>query len=98
MGTVVVADADLATLGFSAAHSDRYVYSNYFVPVQLTFGGGETPLLPFYVKQALIEATRYGGISRDRLPHLLKELGLSEVWKANDMDGAEAALPGSTRA
>ncbi|WCN79559.1 hypothetical protein [Micromonospora sp. LH3U1] len=94
MGTVVVADADLATLGFSTAHSDRYVYSNYFVPVQLTFDDGETPLLPFYVKQALIEATRYGGISNDRLPHLLKELGLSGLWKANDMDAAEAALPG----
>lgn len=95
MGTVVVADADLAALGFSTAHSDRYVYSNYFVPVQLTFGDGETPVLPFYVKQALIEATRYGGLSADRLPHLLKQLGLAELWKANEMDAAAAALPGT---
>ncbi|MCZ7434835.1 hypothetical protein O7598_00330 [Micromonospora sp. WMMC241] len=95
MGRVVVAEADPATLGFSSAPSDRYVYSNYFVPVQLTFGDGETPVLPFYVKQALIEAIRYGGLSRDRLPHLLKELGLSEVWKANGMDAAEDALPGT---
>ncbi|MGC4847581.1 hypothetical protein ACLQ3F_10095 [Micromonospora sp. DT15] len=94
MGEVVVAEADLATLGFSNAHSDRYVYSNYFVPVQLTFDDGQTPLLPFYVKQALIEAMRYGGLSQDRLPHLLKELGLSGLWKANDMDAADAALPG----
>ncbi|MFI5852369.1 hypothetical protein ACIA8B_31650 [Micromonospora chalcea] len=95
MGRVVVADADPATLGFSTAHSDRYVYSNYFVPVRLTFGGGETPILPFYVKQALIEAIRYGGLDGDRLPHLLKQLGLYDLWKANEMDAATEALPGT---
>ncbi|MBQ1066101.1 hypothetical protein [Micromonospora sp. D75] len=95
MGRVVVADADPATLGFSTAHSDRYVYSNYFVPVRLTFGGGETPILPFYVKQALIEAIRYGGLDGDRLPHLLKQLGLYDLWKANEMDAATEALPGA---
>ncbi|MBU2667489.1 hypothetical protein KOI35_28650 [Actinoplanes bogorensis] len=94
MGIVVVANADTDTLGFSAAHSDRYVYSNYFVPMLLTFDDGRTPILPFYVKQALIEATRYGSIDRDRLPHLLKQLGLSEVWSANAMDAAEENLPG----
>ncbi|TDU90345.1 hypothetical protein EV138_3931 [Kribbella voronezhensis] len=93
MSKVVVADIDTDGLGFAAAFSDRYVYSNYFVPVLITFDDEVTPILPFYAKQQLLEALRYGGLDRDRLPGILKKLGLSRLWDANNMDAADENLP-----
>ena len=72
---------------------DRFVYSNYFVPVRLTFDDDATPILPFYTKQQLIELGRYGGLDNDRLRRLLDELDMREVWQANEMDQATRSLP-----
>ncbi|WP_218160015.1 hypothetical protein [Streptomyces sp. PAN_FS17] len=91
----MTADVDTGGLGFGAAFSDRYVYSNYFVPVLLTFEDSTTPILPFYAKQQLLEVIRYGGINRDALHSILKNLGYSRLWRDNAMDAADRALPNS---
>ncbi|WP_030242178.1 MULTISPECIES: hypothetical protein [unclassified Streptomyces] len=96
MGEIVVASVDTSALGFTPAFSDRYVYSNYFLPALITFDDGVTPILPFYTKQSLLEALRYGGyggLDSDVLPHILKDLGWSRLWQANNMDAAQETLP-----
>lgn len=93
MGTVIVAEVGEEGLGFATGFSDRFVYSNYYVPVLITFDDGVTPVLPFYTKQAIVEALRYGGLDGDRLPGILKTLGLGQLWQANLMDEAMENLP-----
>ena len=82
MGTVIVAEVGEEGLGFATGFSDRFVYSNYYVPVLITFDDGVTPVLPFYTKQAIVEALRYGGLDGDRLPGILKTLGLGQLWRS----------------
>jgi hypothetical protein len=93
MGKVIVANIDTNTLDFTTASSDRYVYTNYFVPVLVTFNDATTPILPFYKKQAILEALRYGGLDGDRLPDILKSLGLDRLWDVNAMGQANEDLP-----
>jgi hypothetical protein len=93
MGKVIVANIDTNTLDFTTASSDRYVYTNYFVPVLVTFNDATTLILPFYKKQAILEALRYGGLDGDRLPDILKSLGLDRLWDVNAMGQANEDLP-----
>ena len=89
MSKPIVADIDETLLCFSSEHSDRFVYSNYFIPFLVTFGDDKTPILPFYAKQRLIEITQQGIISRDRVITILRKLGYDELWDKN-ADGGRA--------
>lgn len=91
MGEAIVAGIDTGGLSFTAGFSDRYVYSNYFVPVLLTYGDGVTPILPFYTKQVLIEVLRYSSVG-DRLLNAINDLKLPDLWSLNGLDDAKERL------
>jgi hypothetical protein len=76
-------------------HSDRFVYSNYFVPLLVTFKDDRTPILPFYVKEHIVELVRQGVIDGDHLVKLLGQLGLSGLWELNEMNRARERLDGA---
>jgi hypothetical protein len=86
---VVVANVSDEALTSGVEWSDRYVYANYFVPLLVTFDDEVTPILPFYVKQQLVELLRYYDMNEDRLHAILGSLDLPELWSTNDMDEAQ---------
>jgi hypothetical protein len=92
MATAVTADISKDVLASSTADSDRFVYSNYFVPLLLTFGDGETPIVPFFIKQRLLENLRYGALDDDRLSAILQQLQMPELLAMNHMERARAAF------
>ena len=64
MTRTVSADISADELASGTEYSDRYVYSNYFVPLLLTFEDDVTPIVPLFVKQQLLDYVRYGGLTR----------------------------------
>ncbi len=95
MSKTFVAQINEDVMSCTTEHSDRYIYSNYFVPLLVTFEGDRTPVLPFYTKQKILESAQYGIIDPDRLQIILRELGFSELWNMNAMAEAKARLAGS---
>lgn len=71
---------------FQTEYSDRFVYSNCFVPMSITFEDLKTPVLPFYIKQKLLELKHYGMMDNDKLKKVLEELGYTELWSKNGID------------
>lgn len=96
MSKTIVAQINEGMLSCTTEHSDRYIYSNYFVPLLVTFKDDRTPVLPFYTKQKILESAQYGIIDPDRLQIILRELGFSELWNMNAMAEARVRLEGST--
>jgi PHD/YefM family antitoxin component YafN of YafNO toxin-antitoxin module len=83
-------DLITATLGkdfltSDTAFSDRFVYSNYFVPLLVNFDEqSEVAILPFYAKKHLLEVA----IARELEPSRIKQLLGVDGWDDNDMDAA----------
>lgn len=50
MQRTIVCDVDDEFLQCGTKFSDRFVYSNYFVPLSVTFGDENTLILPHYKK------------------------------------------------
>jgi hypothetical protein len=98
MPKAIVADIDPKIVSLGSKYGDRLVYSNYFVPIQLTFSDGETPVLPFYRKQDLLDVAHYGPIKEEQIRTDLEQLGLSELWALNKLDAAAKHLPVPTPA
>ena len=89
MTKTVVADIAESILKFESANSDRFVFSNYFIPRLLTFADGHTPIMPFYAKEKLLQfRERYG----DSVLGILNQLGFKALWEKNAMEAARAAL------
>src|SRR5438067_2653676 len=88
MSRTIVADIKPSSLVFKPEPSDRFVYSNYYVPLQLTFDDSRTPILPFYKKQALLEATAFDVIPAQRLREILHAGDSDSTWLLNRMDDA----------
>jgi hypothetical protein len=89
MTKTIVADIKDELLSFTSGYSDRFVYSNYFTPLLVTFGDNRTPVLPFYVIQQLLEVANYNIVNHDQLRHILDEIGYGELWSRNAMDQAQ---------
>ncbi|WP_243300019.1 hypothetical protein [Bacillus litorisediminis] len=87
-----VPDINDEVMSFKTEYSDRFVYSNYFVPFQITFNDGFTPLLPFYNKQRLLELNYNGVMNLNSLQNMLKDIGYPELWNKNKMDTAKERL------
>ncbi len=93
MSKTIVAKIGNEVLSSATKHSDRYVYSNYFVPLLVTFDDDDsTPILPFYVKQQILEVANYGIVDPDRVETILRKLGYSELWEKNAMSEAQKRL------
>jgi hypothetical protein len=88
MPNTVVAQIDDERLAFKVAPSDRFVYSNYYVPLRITFGDDQTPVLPFYKKQELVEVAASGAVSDGRVRQILTDIGLGETWQRNELEQA----------
>lgn len=93
MGKAIVADIETKVLSLSSADSDRLVYSNYFLPLLLTFADGETPILPFYRKQDLLNVARSGSMTATDIQNYMEQLGVGEAWALNKLDMAGQHLP-----
>lgn len=92
MTRTISADVSDDELTSGTEYSDRYVYSNYFVPLLITYDDDVTPIVPFFVKEQLLDYVRYGGLNEDRLHAILEELDLPELWGTNHMAEARAVL------
>ncbi|MET3699408.1 hypothetical protein SAMN05877753_11147 [Bacillus oleivorans] len=92
MSKKYVADISEEVMSFKTEYSDRFVYSNYFVPLKITFDDARTPLLPFYNKQKLLEVHYNGDLDLTRLQNILKDIGYPELWAKNAMDEAKERL------
>src|ERR1051325_4101184 len=96
MAKTFVAEIDDEVMSSKTSPSDRFVYSNYFVPILLTFPDGETPILPFYQKKTIVDGMRYGMPHPDQFAGALQTLGLDKLWELNGM--REATLAGAPAA
>ena len=92
MAKTALADISDEALTSGTADSDRYVYSNYFVPLLITFDDDVTPIVPFTIKNDLLEMTRYGLVPEDRMKAIFEDLGVEELWDQNDMSEAVERL------
>ena len=92
MPNPVIAKIDDATLVLTTEGSDRYVYSNYFVPLRLTFADDTTPVLPFYVKQKIVELQQWRVLPSDRIARTLEMLGFKDLWQKNGLTDALEAI------
>jgi hypothetical protein len=85
----IVADLDESIVGCARTDSDRFAYTNYFNPLELNFGGSETPILTFYQKDLLQAAVL-------RRPALAQAAARSEyvngVLAANRMPALQEAV------
>src|SRR5438046_2470149 len=79
----IVADIAESFLKTGTEFSDRIVYSNYFIPLSLTFTDGKTPILPRYRKNIILEAMKYGVVDPAKIVDALPKLGLADVLKKN---------------
>ena len=79
----------------TSADCDRFVYSNYLVPLLVTFAGGsDTPIIPFYKKNLILEVLSSGILDLGELMPGLTRLGLEEVFSRNMVEPpATAAAP-----
>jgi hypothetical protein len=96
MSKTIIAEVSDEVLSFKTEYSDRYVYSNYFVPLLLTFDDDRTPLLPFYNKKRILETIRSGLLESNRVQDIVRLLGNNELWQLNAMDEAFARLNETT--
>jgi hypothetical protein len=88
MTDVVNAEPEPELLALRSAPAGRFVYSNHFVPCQLTFDKGMTAMVPFYVKQRLVELTVANLVDSDRLKELVADIGGKDFWDRNELDSA----------
>jgi hypothetical protein len=86
MQEAVVADVTGAFLESSTADSERFVYSNYVMPLLITAGDEVTPLLPGYKRTAITEFVDAGIIDASQLSELLSTLDLGEVLSFNELN------------
>ena len=94
MTSLITASIGKQVLTSDTAFSDRFVYSNYFVPLLVGFDGTEIPMLPFYTKKQVLELMLAGVYSEDTLKASLEQLGMQELWAKNDMQTALERLTG----
>jgi hypothetical protein len=92
--SLISANVGKEVLTANTAFSDRFVYSNYFVPLLVSFEQTEIPLLPFYTKKQVLQLALAGVYSEEKLRASLEELGMAELWDKNDMDTALDRLRG----
>src|SRR2546425_284189 len=83
MQKAIVCNIKKEFLEYGMEFSDRFVYSNYFVPLLVTFEDSRTPILPDYKKHWLVDAVRYGVVEPVRIVQVLPELGLGELLGQN---------------
>jgi hypothetical protein len=99
MQEAVIASLDEDLLETKTAGSDRFVHSNYVMPLLITFQDGETPVLPDY-KKDIIKLFAGAGVINPGVIRALESLDLSEVVRRNqlDLDGAFGNAPESPAA
>lgn len=85
MPKAIVCDLDDDLLKCGTKFSDRFVYSNYFVPLAVTFDDDRTPILTHYQKKRIASVFRWGVIDAGRILEELPRLGLAELWTRNGM-------------
>jgi len=91
MPKAIIAALDETLLETKTADSDRFVLSNYVMPLLITFADDLTPLLPGY-KRALLNAfARTGVIDGPRKLEGIPALGVGEVIALNRLDLSEHA-------
>lgn len=88
MTKLIAAQVSDEFLASGTAFSDRFVYSNYFIPLQLTFDNSDVPIVPFATKAQLLQAILGGVISEDKVKEALAELRIDELWDDNGMQEA----------
>ena len=80
----VVAKIDESFLECGTEFSDRFVYSNSFVPFSVTFDDNKTPILPTYKKYLLREfITTYPWVNPLDIVSHLPDQGLDNLLKKN---------------
>ena len=94
MTTLITANVSKDVLTADTAFSDRFVYSNYFVPLLVGFDSSDIPMLPFYTKKQVLQLMLAGVYDEDVLKGSLDDLGLKQLWAKNDMQGALDRLRG----
>jgi hypothetical protein len=78
----------------TSADSDRFVYSNYLVPLLVAFAGGsDTPIIPFYKKNLILEVVSSGILDPGDLMPALVGLGLEEVFSRNQFEPSAVTAP-----
>src|SRR5262249_26437754 len=98
MSKAIVCDLKEEAVKIQQEPSDRLVYSNYFVPVQLTFPANDIQILPFYKKNFVLEAVKYGVIDPGGLARAPGGPAIVEVLRQNAFDPTTATtLPNRTR-
>jgi hypothetical protein len=98
MTEVVTAEPGTELLALKPAPSSRFIYSNHFVPRQLTFQDGKTQAVPFYTKQRLVEVTVSNLIGADRLRELIAQVASQRFWDKNQMDASFGNYAASVQA
>ena len=85
MSKAIVCDITGDFLKCSNADSDRFVYSNYYVPLFVTFDDKKTPILPFYTKNKILETFQHGYVDPGRVSQTLQGSGLSKLFVHNQI-------------
>jgi hypothetical protein len=86
MQKTIIASLDEELLKTTTAGSDRFVYSNYVMPLRITFRDGVTPILPDYKRRALKLFARAGVIDGPGVLKALEGLDFGEVVALNRLD------------
>src|SRR4051794_26216126 len=86
MQKAIIAKVDEALLDTTAADSDRFVYSNYVMPLLVTYDDNVTPIVPFYKRKLLNAFARNGVIDGVQLKKALAGLGVGEVVANNELE------------
>lgn len=86
MQKTIVSDIDEKLLECKTEFSDRFIYSNYFIPLSVTFNDDKTPILPAHKKYLLREyfTVRHWVDPLDTISRLT-DMGLGDLLKKNEI-------------
>jgi hypothetical protein len=90
MQHAIIADVSEKSLESATADSDRFVYSNYVMPLLITFDDHTTPILPDY-KRSVVKVFARAGIIDG--PGVLKGLQRFDVGKVISLNGLKLDRP-----
>ncbi len=86
MQKAIIAKVDEGLLDTTAADSDRFVYSNYVMPLLVTYDDNVTPIVPFYKRKLLNAFAHNGVIDGAQLKRALSGLGVGELVANNELE------------
>lgn len=82
----IVCNVNEDILRCGAEFSDRFVYSNYYIPLHITFNDGNTLILAEYKKTQLANTLKYSMADPLAILERLPTVGLGDLFKKNKVN------------